>query len=1381
MQDYVVIDRNNILPPAQDFNLLREEGIEHLAKLTSRRWTDFNTSDPGITLLEAMCYSITEMAYRTGFGIGDLIVPKNQADVNWKCIFYTAKELLHNSAITINDYRKLLLDVKGVRNVWIEPSYSYEVPIYVDQNWVAPTHPKPHPTSDAPCAQPCNCGPKKGRLTTLGNAPISALRPLELEGLYNVLIQYEDDVDETPREEEVRKEVLKRLHRHRNLCEDFINVIPVRPQKFDIDCSLILTPEADPDQVLARVFVAIYRYFSPTVRFYTIDEMLQKPYPHEVGKRNYRVEDIFEGPALESGFIDDAELEKTDMFRDIRLSDLISEIADIPGVRAITRFIIPRGTFGNGFFTDWITELREKRMVAQLDIDKSRAILCKDSENYYYDVDAPAVNRLRVKKLYYDLLARERNYHLTGHQDNFPIPLGEYSDLDVFEPIQNDLPHIYGVHPLHGVPGSDNPVLREIQVKQLRGYLLLFDQLLADHLAQLANLNRLFSFCDEEHAQFFHTLHQELNYNLEELFIADEDLLRWKNQIKTLQEQQEAKEGEKSFLIDDIAELKTRTEELGKQLKEKPTEKLLKHKYYIASSTLTAEEAELKTLNAELHQIAQDITTLESKILQAESVTQQTNQRFSAFLVKLLDAPRLFVRRRNRMLNHLLARFGEDVTRYESLMRTMSGDMTVELERRLIADKIRLLKDYPRVSNGRSRGFDYWFPASSDQEKTEKKARKKAWGSENISGVERRVSRLLGFADVTREYLTPSWIEVETPEYKQGHKKHAVVHIFTDDADHLPMFESEKVYGGECCIDEFIQLLIDRGSDPRNYHSDCEERNNKTYHLFTLKNGDDPLGATRLFNTEEDAIAYRDRLVQQFNNLYDTEGMHLVEHILLRPKADEVLQYADKNPDDDKTPPAEPVKLLCIELEACDHCGDCCLEVLPVEVKGDVSPLTASIANPFKNGEVLMVDIPFLAAEQTKEVVISEFLSAIRHHRNYKVSADKKTLTIYDRDEYPLATIALTNFPVAKPKPQTQEIIEKIQNALVNNKLVLSTTSPFDSNERLALEELSPNTIVPASKIDEILEALYELDESNVDDTTPPVTIKIPGLAKILLPASVTITGSDPEKVEIKKVIAKKVKDAFLRCLSVRSFNIRITRLPDEKCYGKEPWVLEISALKKMTDPSAGRIIFYKRVELLGSTWYQREMKFWQYERLTEYLGRIRAIANESENYAVLASGGKFGVVLQDDNGAILAQTEYEFDNAAEANKWIEDIRRGFALEQERRCQCRNCNHNEDPYSYRATVVLPCWSRRFQNKGFRYFTEQTLLLEKPAHVDLRVVWLGMEAMRRFEQIYRTWLIEMVENEGMPELNVVNRLVEELCSLKSCGECDEGCSHHHSHD
>lgn len=1372
MQDYEVIDRNNPLPASQDFNLLRREGIEHLGKLAGDKWTDYNTPDPGITLLEALCYAITEMGYRTKFKIQDLITYKNPGDTTWNCIFYTAKELLHTCAVTINDYRKLILDVDGVRNVWIEKSTSYEVPIYVDQEWIEKESHQ-HQASEDPCAETCSCAPKRGRLTTLGNAPVASHRPLELEGLYNVLVQYEDDINETPAEDKVRDEVLKRLHKHRNLCEDFINVISVRPQKFTVDINVVLTPDADPEKVLAQIFIEIYRYFSPTIRFYTIDQMLDKPYPYSDAERKYRIEEIFEGPALESGFIEDSELEKTDMFRDIRLSDLINEIADIEGVRAVTRLHIPRDSMNYEYFTKWITELREQRKVGQLDIDKSRAMLCKDSEIFQYDVNTAATSKRRVKKIYRDLLARERSYRLKGHQTDFPVPTGEYSDLDVYVPVKNDLPHIYGVHPVYGIPGSDAPALREAQAKQLKGYLLLFDQLLANHLAQLAHLNELFSFCDTKHTQYFQVLHQDVQYNLEELFIGDEQGLKWKNEVFALENQQEEKSVELEFLKDDIAELQERVDKLDKALKENPADKRLKRKFNTASKTLTGEQTEAKALEAELGQIAQTITDLNAKIAQAEKAMGVIADRMAEVLKGLLDAPKLFVRRRSRMLNHLLARFGENTTEYDHLMQLLSDGSPIDLERRLIVDKMRLLKDYVRVSNRRSKGFTYWVAQTGKKKTSIKKARKKAWGGGNISGLERRVSRLLGYADASREYLTPAWVEVESLPAKAGKKDNSVIHFYTDDADHLLLFNSIEVTGKECCIDDFLQVLIEYGSDPNNYRQDCDERNDKTTYFFGLYDGDNPLGTSRRFNTEKESETYQARLVQQFQHLFHVEGMHLVEHILLRPKTDEVLQYADKNPYDTETPPAELVKLLCIDLDACDHCGDCCFEIDMVDtpeltetIDGNkVETLDIKFTNPFNPTADLLKVTDETGTAKLPEDKKNAFKSAIQNLKNYSLSEDKKTVIISGTDKYPLATIALENLPAKKPK--VSEITSIIKEALVNNQIVFSFPSPFIPDQRLHVRDFeNSGKNVPAFKLDALLKGIYKIDGSRVRKIEEnKISISIRDGAKNLAQIEAKTEYAEPNEE-----IARKVREALLRCLSVRSFKIRITRLPKEKCFNDEAWALEISALKNALDPASERIVFYRRVYQVEDTWKKPQMAFRKYEQLSDYLARIRVVANEEENYRVLAHGAKFSIALQDDQGFTLAQTDYVFDNAAEAETWAEDMRRAFAFEQQRNCLCQGCNHNEDPYSFRATVVLPCWSKRAQNKAFRLYTEQMLRLETPGHIDLRIVWLGMESMRRFETIYRKWLLEMVENNGMPELGVVNSLVHELDHLKDCADC-----------
>ncbi len=44
---------------ALDYDTLRREGIKHIERPGSTFWTDYNTHDPGITILEQLCYAIT--------------------------------------------------------------------------------------------------------------------------------------------------------------------------------------------------------------------------------------------------------------------------------------------------------------------------------------------------------------------------------------------------------------------------------------------------------------------------------------------------------------------------------------------------------------------------------------------------------------------------------------------------------------------------------------------------------------------------------------------------------------------------------------------------------------------------------------------------------------------------------------------------------------------------------------------------------------------------------------------------------------------------------------------------------------------------------------------------------------------------------------------------------------------------------------------------------------------------------------------------------------------------------------------------------------------------------------------------------------------------
>lgn len=110
-----------VTPPAmksQDFAFLREEGMQFLRTVAAESWTDHNLHDPGITLLEAFCYAITEMGLRSGMDMRDLVA----SDISGhRQELYSAAEILPVSPIALRDFRKVLIDHPLIQNAWLFP------------------------------------------------------------------------------------------------------------------------------------------------------------------------------------------------------------------------------------------------------------------------------------------------------------------------------------------------------------------------------------------------------------------------------------------------------------------------------------------------------------------------------------------------------------------------------------------------------------------------------------------------------------------------------------------------------------------------------------------------------------------------------------------------------------------------------------------------------------------------------------------------------------------------------------------------------------------------------------------------------------------------------------------------------------------------------------------------------------------------------------------------------------------------------------------------------------------------------------------------------------------------------------------------------------
>ena len=1166
MADTTPLIKANPLLPAEDYEGLRKTGINDIAATASTVWTDYNFSDPGITILEAVTYAITDLAYRTGFDVKDLLAPQNLTEDTWKQIFYTARQILQNAALTIDDYRKLIIDVAGIRNAWVTPSKDYEVPLWIDYNaW------------DYRKDMDCACNPPKYELCLgrLGLNPIdisvytkewadkkkaliektpvpgalaalnAALKKIdndlriaekgydpdkpddtakkaldaakkaksdwekqnhllqeqmieelklvsriplnskivELEGLYTILIEYEDDITDNGEQEAIRQKVIERLAANRNLCEDVLSVDPVEYEDFGMGASFVVEENADTDAILAQVFFRIFKYFTPSVPFHTIQQM------QDLG---LQIDEIFEGPALDHGFVANSELELTDFFRDLHLSDLINSISDIPGIIAITYLHLPFHGFQADtdrlYFNRWIDYLREQRKVARIQPTLSQAIFCKERDIVTYYTGGPRDRRPeRMLKLFKDLKTLERKYKLEGVLTDLPVPAGEYMALEDYYPVTYSLPACYGVSDREGL-GSNADPKRKVQALQLRGYMLFFEQVLADYLVQLDHLKDLFSFDDTIDHTYFSRALTELT--------GLQDLLIDKNN-----------RGADHF-----------------------------------------------------DQILQDFTQV---------------------LQQLAEPVNLFYSRRNQFLNHLLARFSEDLSDYESICRWLVPD---NIDQRLIGDKTRLLKDgeYIHISSERGLGYNY--------------ALTNTWESSNISGTERRIGRLLGFGQTECRSLAPDFIgagpsmdssdKTKPPQQKKdpNGKLLNVITLTDPDDPQTILLTSVDVKDG-CCTDILMDQLLAHADDRIYYQAkqDMKRKTRRTSGLlgsfwYELYDDTDPATAalvawTDQFDTQDKADQALQRVFAVMALINSNEGLHLLEHILLRPKLDIEQDETMKNIE---------VKFLEICLDNCDL-----------------------------------------------------------------------GLGLGEGVEYPL-------------------------------------------------------------------------------------------------------------------------------------YRIKISRIPADKCYDKMPWILDYLRPRTKTALAIDYPFLFQQVAQDNTV---TEMKFRQYTTLAQRIKDLREYGSERINYEIVNNGDaanlKYGFIIHQGGvkGPTLAQSKFEYnlrpphvhapvtDDIEEA---IRSLMLYFEFELDLYCEADPCDNNEDPYSFRATAVLPCWPARLRDKTFRNLVEKTILTESPAHVQVRIVWLGITEMRRFETAYRNWLVEMAQTE-IPGYEKVNPLVDVLNTLKPCGYCEEECS------
>jgi hypothetical protein len=314
-----------------------------------------------------------------------------------------------------------------------------------------------------------------------------------LLGLYRVLIEASDQSGP-----DLRANVARRLHENRSLCEDFAEITVLEPQLVAIDAILEIGHVEDPDQFAGEVIQAIADVISPSVRFSTLSEMLRAGFP---------VEAILQGPRLQHGFISDDALASATKPTAIHASDIVHALMDVTGVRAVGRLVISSGDKSDA----WSLAV-EPEHVPMLDRNRLNITFRRDGKSVL-------IPNLASPRAATPVPARNA-------VDDLSPPPGQNRNVGTYLSVQHHLPALYGVGDT-GLPGSASPE-RKAQAKQLQAYLMFFDQLMANYLAQLANVKHLLSYDSSEIRTYFAQAVHEPGSEADEIVAShNEQQLLW--------------------------------------------------------------------------------------------------------------------------------------------------------------------------------------------------------------------------------------------------------------------------------------------------------------------------------------------------------------------------------------------------------------------------------------------------------------------------------------------------------------------------------------------------------------------------------------------------------------------------------------------------------------------------------------------------------------------------------------------------------------------------------------------------------------------------------------------------------------------------------------
>ena len=398
----------------------RKEALSWIEKISGDEWTDYNAHDPGITLLEAFCYILTEIEYKTKFSMEDILYSSSipTSEILTANALYPAELIFPTSPVTSEDFRMKILDeLKGVRNVWI-----------------------------------------------INNSKNNKLKS-------EIIIELSHNAQKEQEQERVTNFVKR--HKILGLEIDVDNITFLKSEKYKLHGQLYIEPQASPEKTFAQL---LYLFNEKLVNVeptsYSLSNLMNKGEP---------LEEIFEGPFMEQGFILDKDLQAYHEVLD--LNEIKHHLIESKWVENFTHFGISR-------------ENEQKIVDPHFKIKNELPFLAPNMLHpvkVYQEAKLIELNKEEVFYQYGKITQNlKRQYHLNNDSETFSFSEHvKKRNISKFHRLLEDLPTLYKItdkNELH----SNYSTAKDLDNTQLKNFILPLEQFMANVMKSIEEFGKYY-------------------------------------------------------------------------------------------------------------------------------------------------------------------------------------------------------------------------------------------------------------------------------------------------------------------------------------------------------------------------------------------------------------------------------------------------------------------------------------------------------------------------------------------------------------------------------------------------------------------------------------------------------------------------------------------------------------------------------------------------------------------------------------------------------------------------------------------------------------------------------------------------------------------------